>query len=90
MPCLLLFTKLDTGVDTSKKTKLLLKRYRQIVLKYPFEGKITDKWSILINLILYRMGRYKIWLQQKKALKYSIKEEYEEPVILYLVYSRKT
>jgi hypothetical protein len=36
------------------------------------------------------MGRYKIWLQQKKALKYSIKEEYEEPVILYLVYSRKT
>lgn len=39
-----LFTKLDSGIDALKKTKLLLKQYRQSVLKYAFEGKLTEKW----------------------------------------------
>ena len=39
-----LFTKLDVGVEALKKVKAQLKRYRQAVLKYAFEGKLTEKW----------------------------------------------
>ena len=39
-----LFTKLDAGVDALKKAKILLKRYRQSVLKSAMEGKLTAKW----------------------------------------------
>lgn len=39
-----LFTKLDTGVEALKKIKAQLKRYRQAVLKYAFEGKLTEQW----------------------------------------------
>lgn len=37
-----LFTKLDAGVEALKKVKVLLKRYRQSVLKSAFEGKLTE------------------------------------------------
>ncbi len=36
-----LFTKLDTGVETLKKTQAQLKRYRQSVLKAACEGKLV-------------------------------------------------
>lgn len=39
-----LFTKLDAGVDALKKVKAQLKRYRQAVLKYAMEGKLTEEW----------------------------------------------
>jgi len=39
-----LFTKLDAGVEALKKIKAQLKRYRQAVLKYAFEGKLTQEW----------------------------------------------
>lgn len=39
-----LFTKLDAGIDALKKVKTQLKRYRQAVLKYAFEGKLTEEW----------------------------------------------
>lgn len=39
-----LFTKLDAGVDTLKKVKAQLKRYRMAVLKHVFEGKLTEEW----------------------------------------------
>ena len=39
-----LFTKLDAGVEALKKIKEQLKRYRQAVLKYAFEGKLTEEW----------------------------------------------
>lgn len=39
-----LFTKLDAGVEALKKVKAQLKRYRQSVLKYAFEGKLTEEW----------------------------------------------
>jgi type I restriction enzyme S subunit len=39
-----LFTKLDAGVEALKKIKTQLKRYRQAVLKYAFEGKLTEEW----------------------------------------------
>jgi type I restriction enzyme S subunit len=39
-----LFTKLDAGVEALNKVKAQLKRYRQAVLKYAFEGKLTQEW----------------------------------------------
>jgi restriction endonuclease S subunit len=41
-----LFTKLDAGVEALKKIKAELKRYRQAVLKYAFEGKLTEEWRL--------------------------------------------
>ena len=39
-----LFSELDSGVETLKKTKQLLSVYRQSVLKSAFEGKYTELW----------------------------------------------
>ena len=37
-----LFSELDNGIETLKKAKQQLKIYRQAVLKYAFEGKLTN------------------------------------------------
>ncbi len=37
-----LFSKIDAGVDSLKKTKEQIKIYRQTVLKWAFEGKLTN------------------------------------------------
>jgi type I restriction enzyme S subunit len=49
-----LFTKLDAGVEALKKVKAQLKRYRQAVLKYAFEGKLTEEWrkNLGANLVI--------------------------------------
>lgn len=39
-----LFSKLDAGIEYLRKTQVLLKQYRHSVLKYAFEGKLTEKW----------------------------------------------
>jgi type I restriction enzyme S subunit len=39
-----LFSDLDAGVETLKKLRTLIKRYRQSVLKAAFEGKLTEEW----------------------------------------------
>ena len=39
-----LFSCLDAGMESLLKVKTLLKRYRQAVLKYAFEGKLTEEW----------------------------------------------
>jgi len=39
-----LFARLDAGVEGLWKVKAQLKRYRQAVLKYAFEGKLTEEW----------------------------------------------
>jgi len=39
-----LFACLDAGVEGLQKVKAQLKRYRQAVLKYAFEGKLTEEW----------------------------------------------
>jgi len=46
-----LFTKLDAGVDALKKAKEQIKRYRQAVLKYAFEGKLTEEWRKSFELL---------------------------------------
>jgi len=39
-----LFSFLDTGAESLHKVQAQLKRYRQAVLKYAFEGKLTEEW----------------------------------------------
>lgn len=39
-----LFSKLDAGVDDLETVELQLERYRQSVLKFAVEGKLTKKW----------------------------------------------
>jgi len=39
-----LLSFLGAGVESLRKVKTLLKRYRQAVLKYAFEGKLTEEW----------------------------------------------
>ncbi len=38
------FSFLDAGVKSLRKVQVQLKRYRQAVLKYAFEGKLTEEW----------------------------------------------
>lgn len=39
-----LFSRLDAGIEELQRIKAQLKRYRQAVLKYAFEGKLTKEW----------------------------------------------
>ena len=39
-----LFSELDNGIESLKKAREQLKTYRQAVLKYAFEGKLTKEW----------------------------------------------
>jgi type I restriction enzyme, S subunit len=39
-----LFSELDKGIENLKKAQEQLKTYRQAVLKYAFEGKLTREW----------------------------------------------
>jgi type I restriction enzyme S subunit len=41
-----LFSELDNGISNLKKVREQLKTYRQAVLKYAFEGKLTQEWRI--------------------------------------------
>jgi len=42
-----LFSELDNGIENLKKAQEQLKTYRQAVLKYAFEGKLTKEWRTL-------------------------------------------
>jgi type I restriction enzyme S subunit len=39
-----LFSELDKGIEDLKTAQLQLKTYRQSVLKWAFEGKLTEEW----------------------------------------------
>ena len=39
-----LFSELDNGIESLKKAREQLKTYRQAVLKYAFEGRLTKEW----------------------------------------------
>jgi type I restriction enzyme S subunit len=39
-----LFSFLDAGLESLRKVQAQLKHYRQAVLKYAFEGKLTEEW----------------------------------------------
>jgi len=77
-----LFSKLEAGIESLKKAKEQLKTYRQAVLKWAFEGKLTEKWreenadriesveKLLEKIKAEREKRYKQQLDDwKKAVK---------------------
>ena len=44
-----LFSLVDSAKDTLEKTKILLKQYRQSILKHAFEGKLTENLDPDLN-----------------------------------------
>jgi type I restriction enzyme, S subunit len=77
-----LFSELDKGVESLKKTRAQLKTYRQAVLKHAFEGKLTARWreenkdklepaeKLLERIKTERAARYQQQLEEwKQAVK---------------------
>ena len=74
-----LFSELDKGVESLKKARTQLKKYRQAVLKQAFEGKLTAKWReenrhkleqpehLRARIEQERVARYEQRLQQWKT-----------------------
>ena len=74
-----LFSELDQGVESLKTAQAQLKVYRQAVLKYAFEGKLTAQWreenkdkleppeQLLARIGQEREVRYEQQLQEWKA-----------------------
>ncbi|MEW5802058.1 MAG: restriction endonuclease subunit S [bacterium] len=75
-----LFSNLDQGIEQLKTAQQQLKVYRQAVLKWAFEGKLTEKWRkthhvepaerLLEQIKTERENRYQQQLEEwKKAVK---------------------
>lgn len=73
-----LFTKLDAGVESLRKVKVQLQRYRQSVLKHAFEGKLTEKWR---NIHKHEIEPAPILLEQIKKEGKGLKGRYKPPPI---------
>ena len=61
-----LITKLNAGIEDLKRTLISLTQYRQSVLKYAFEGRLTEEWRKKNNnkvesllLVLRQLGNEK-------------------------------
>ncbi len=61
-----LFSDLDNGIDSLKKAQQQLKIYRQAVLKWAFEGKLTAQWREEQKR-LGKLGSAEVLLTQIKA-----------------------
>ena len=73
-----LFSELDNGVETLKKTKQQLAVYRQAVLKEAFEGQLTREWRDIhpectIDKILFAIVENKN--AQKRFFDYKLEEK---------------
>ena len=74
-----LFSELDKGVESLKTAREQLKVYRQAVLKYAFEGKLTERWreenngelengdQLLTRILREREARYQQRIKEWKA-----------------------
>jgi type I restriction enzyme S subunit len=80
-----LFSELDKGIESLKKAQEQLKIYRQAVLKYAFEGKLTEKWreqqlregkleSAESLLEKIKLEREKLYQEQLKEWEQSIRQ----------------
>ena len=65
-----LFSDLDKGIDSLKTAQKQLKVYRQVVLKWAFEGKLTEKWRSQVQ-------QEKLDIKTGEALLAQIKAERE-------------
>jgi type I restriction enzyme S subunit len=86
------FSKIDAGVEGLKKIKKLLSIYRKAVLKYAFEGELTEKWrkenkdklepveELIKKIRKEKEERYKRELEKwKKACEIAKKEGKKRP-----------
>jgi type I restriction enzyme S subunit len=73
-----LFTNLDAGVESLKKVKAQLRRYHQAVLKYAFEGKLTEEWRKTHKDQIEPAQEFLEQIRQEKRRKTTA--EHEEPV----------
>ena len=83
-----LFSQLDDGVETLKKTKAQLAVYRQAVLKEAFEGRLTEEWrrsNGITKQCFVHLSREKrdtaLAYRKMKPLKYEWKDDIILPSI---------
>ncbi len=72
-----LFSVLDAGVESLGKVKAQLKHYRQAVLKYAFEGKLTEEWRKTHKYQIEPAQKLLERIKQEGKKRASVK--YEEP-----------
>ena len=80
-----LFSQLDAGVETLKKTKAQLSVYRQAVLKEAFEGRLTEEWRKSNGTTrqgLVRLAREKRDIALARRKLKPLKYEWKDDVIL--------
>ena len=80
-----LFSQLDAGVETLKKTKAQLAVYRQAVLKEAFEGRLTEEWRKSNGTTrqgLVRQAREKRDIALARRKLKPLKYEWKDDVIL--------
>lgn len=80
-----LFSQLDAGVETLKKTKAQLAVYRQAVLKEAFEGRLTEEWRKSNGTArqgLVRLAREKRDIALARRKLKPLKYEWKDDVIL--------
>lgn len=80
-----LFSQLDAGVETLKKTKAQLAVYRQAVLKEAFEGRLTEEWrknNGTTRQGLVRLAREKRDIALARRKLKPLKYEWKDDVIL--------
>ena len=75
-----LFTKLDAGVEELKKLKIHVKHYRQSVLKFAFEGKLTEKWRTKNKNKIEPTAKLLIKINEER--KKTLGNKYKEPELL--------
>ena len=74
-----LFSELDNGVAQMKKVKEQLKTYRQAVLKWAFEGKLTEEWrEKRISNKEYRISNDEVSLVAEESHVY--RDKYHLPI----------
>jgi len=78
-----LFTILDAGVESLKKVKAQLKRYRQAVLKYAFEGKLTEEWRKTQEHQMEPATRLLEQIRQELQQKWNLEKKgrYQQPLL---------
>ena len=69
-----LFSFLDVGVESLRKVRAQLKHYRQAVLKYAFEGKLTEEWRKTHRDQLEPATRILEQISQEKAVESNLPE----------------
>jgi type I restriction enzyme S subunit len=66
-----LFSELDKGIENLRVAQHQLKTYRQSVLKWAFEGKLTEEWRSLIKKTDFRIEFEKVLKERED--KFNIK-----------------